>query len=339
MTISPTPRWSFDVIQADWVKERLDDFTSGTVSSVVPAGFDAYARILHPVETPLHGARLVRWRDVANWGGQVLSAQSLWLAVAMPEVKPEHPRPWRSQGPHQGSLYADDARALAAIAGRFTDTPDQCWCCIWEGFGWWSRSWLVAPGQLAPPPPPSPIPIEAKDWPKVHTRYRDYFLYEESLETSFVEAIEILEGHSPNLWWPSDHAWCVGTEIDLDSTYVGGPKPFIDAILQSEELEAFEVGSTDSTSAGLPEWMDHVVDHTVDELLLTGRAAVETSIGRIHFDVDRPNRLHRGIFRYGIDRDGDRGGSGQSPLSKGSDVDLRRQLEFQVEYGLRSLAN
>jgi hypothetical protein len=191
---------------------------------------------------------------------------------------------------------------------------------------------------LATSPPPSPIPIEAKAWPKVHTRYRGYFLYEESLETSFVQAIEILEGHSPNLWWPSDHAWCVGTEIDLDSTYVGGSKPFIDAILQSQELEAFEVGSTDSTSADLPEWMDRVVDHTVDEMLLTGRAAVETSIGGIHFELDRPSRLHRGVFRYEIDCDGDRGGSGQSPLSKDSEDDLRHQLEFQVKYGLRSLA-
>ena len=255
MTMSPTPRWSFDVSQADWVKERLNDLMTGTVSSIVPAGFDAYARILHPVETPLHGDRLVRWRDVANWGGHVLTAQSQWLTVAMPEVQPKHPRPWRSQGPDLGSLYPDDARALTEIAGRFTDTPQRCWCCIWEGFGWWSRSWLLPPGQLATSPPPSPVPIEAKDWPKVHTRYRDYFLYEESLETSFVEAIEILEGHSPNLWWPSDHAWCVATEIDFDSTYVGGSKPFIDAILQSEELEAFEVGSTDTTSADLSEWM------------------------------------------------------------------------------------
>jgi hypothetical protein len=338
MTVSPTPRWSFDVSQADWVKERLDDLMAGTVSSIVPGGFDAYARILHPVETPLHGNRLVHWEEVANWGGQALFAQSQWLAVAMPEVKPAHPRPWRGQGPLQGSLYVDDARALAAIAARFTDTPHQCWCCIWEGFGWWSRSWLIAPGQLALPRPPSPIPIEAKDWPKVDTRYRGYFLYEESLETSFVQAIEVLEGHSPNLWWPTDRAWCVGTEIDLDSTYVGGSKPFIDAILQSEELEALEVGSTESTAADLPEWMNRVVDDTVDELLLTGRAAIESSIGRIHFELDRPSRLHRGVFRYRIDCDGDRGGSGQSPLSRCSDDDLHRRLKFQVEYGLRSLA-
>jgi hypothetical protein len=337
MTMSPDPRWSFDVSQAEWVKERLDDFMAGTVTSIVPAGFEAYARILHPVETPLRGARIIRWQEVANWGGQTLAAQSQWLAVAMPEVKPEHPRPWRSQGPHQGSLYPNDARALAMIAGQFTDTPDQCWCCIWEGFGWWSRSWFTAPGQVAPSPPTSPIPVEAKEWPKVHTRYRDYFLYEESLETSFGESIETLEGHSPNLWWPSDRAWCVGTEIDLDSTYVGGSKQFIDAILQNEELEAFEIGSTDSTLSEVPEWMARLVDRTIDELLSTGREDVKTSIGTIRFELDRPSRLHRGAFRYEIIDDELRGASGNWPLARSSKEDFRRQLPFQVVAGLRSL--
>jgi hypothetical protein len=338
MTMSPTPRWSVDVGQADWVKKRLNDFMAGTVSSIVPTGFDAYARILHPVETPEQGDRLVRWREVANWGDQVLTPQSQWLAVAMPEVKPDLPRPWRSQGPQKGSLYLDDARVLAEIAGQFTETPQQCWCGIWEGFGWWSRVWFSSSGQLATSPPPSPVPIEARDWPKVHTRHRNYLLYEESLDVSFLEAIEALEGHSPNLWWPTDRAWCVGTEIDFDSTYVGGSKPLIDAILQCEELECFQVSSKDSTFADLPQWMVRLVDRTVNELLSIGSARVETSLGRIHFELDRPGRLRRGAFRYVIDHDNFRGGSGHSPLGKVSGEDLRLRLEFQVKGGLRSLA-
>jgi hypothetical protein len=338
MTVPPIPRWSFDVSQADWVAERLDDLMAGTVSSIVPAGFEAYARVLHPVETPARGDKLVRWRDVADWGGQVLTVQSQWLAVAMPEHEPTHARPWRSQGPEVGSLYLDDARALAEIARQFTDTPQRIWCCIWDGFGWWSRSWLLPRGQIALSPPPSPIPIEARDWPKVHTRHRDYFLYEESLVTSFTEAIESLEGHSPNLWWPSDHAWCVGTEIGFNSTFVGGSRSFIAAVLASEELEAFEVSSGDSTFADLPEWMVRVIDHAVDEVLSSGFAAVVTSIGTIRFELDRPSRLRRGVFRYEADRDGVRGGSGQSPLGHLSNEDLRRQIVFQAEYGLRSLA-
>lgn len=73
----------------------------------------------------------------------------------------------------------------------------------------------------------------------------------------------------------------VGTEIDFDSTYVGGSKPFIDAILQSEGLESLEVGSTDSTSVELPERIIAVVNDDVDELLLTGRALGDCRTTRV----------------------------------------------------------
>jgi hypothetical protein len=338
MTMAGPPQWSFDVAEVEWVKERLADLMAGTVSSIVPVGFDAYVQILHPVETPTHGDKLVRWIDVATWGAQVLTAQSQWLAVAMPEHHPPQPRPWRSQGPAAGTLYLDDARALIAIARGFTDTPQQCWCCIWEGFGWWSRGSYGPLGASENSPAPSPIPIDAKQWPKVHTRYRDYFLYEASLDTAFMEAIQTLEGHSPNLWWPSDRAWCVGTEVDASSTYVGGSRALIDAILQSDHLEAFEVVSTDPLRIALPTWIVRLVDRTVDELLATGGATVETSIGNVRFAFDRPRRGRRGLIRYETEHDGRRGGSGQSPLSNGSREELHRQLVFRVEEGLRSLA-
>ena len=336
MTTPPTPHWSFDIGQAEWLKDELDDLMTGTVSAIVPARFESYARILHPVETPLHGDRLVRWRDVADWGGHSLTAQSQWLELAIPEHLPERQRPWRSQGPQQGSLYSGDAQALVEIARRFTSTPEKCWCCIWEGFGWWSRVTYTS-GQSAVPST-GPIPVEAKDWPKVHTPYRDYLLYEEWLETSFLEAIDILEGHSPNLWWPSDLVWCVGTEIDFDSTYVGGSKPFIEAILKSEELEAFALDSTDTTRLEWPEWMIQIVEGSVDDLLSSGRAVFETSLGRMRFELARPSRLRRGLFRYEIERDSLGGGSGQSPLSYSSGENLRRRLRFLVQGALRSLA-
>ena len=60
--------------EAAWVAERLGDFGAG-VTSVVPGGFAAYARILHPAEVPRNGyGRLVRWAEVASWSGMPLSA-------------------------------------------------------------------------------------------------------------------------------------------------------------------------------------------------------------------------------------------------------------------------
>ncbi len=339
MTASAPLHWSIDVDQAAWVNERLSDLMEGTVSSIVPAGFDAYAQILHPVETPAHGDALVRWIDVATWGGQELTARSRWLAVAMPEHAPPQPRPWRSQGPADGTLYLDDARALLEIARDFTDTPRQCWCCIWDGFGWGTRLRYGPLATVASSPVPGPIPIEVRESPRVHTPYRDYFLYEASLDTSFTEAMRTLEGHSPNVWWPADRAWCVGTGIDCDSTFVGGSRAFIDAILDNGRLEAFEVLSTDRLLLDLPQWMLGLIDRTVDELFATGSADIATSIGEVRFEFTRPRLGRRGFVRYEIDAGGQRGGSGESPLGSGSSEDMHRELEFRVREGLRNLAS
>ena len=50
----------------------------------------------------------------------------------------------------------------------------------------------------------------------------------------------------PNLFWPDDRAWCVATEIDFDSTLVGGPARLIDDILEHEAFEAWPVEPSDS---------------------------------------------------------------------------------------------
>ena len=48
---------------------------------------------------------------------------------------------------------------------------------------------------------------------------------------------------SANLWWPADHAWCVATEIDFAWTIVGGSRSCIDAILRDPRLRATETTS------------------------------------------------------------------------------------------------
>ncbi len=51
---------------------------------------------------------------------------------------------------------------------------------------------------------------------------------------------------SPNLFWPADHAWCVASEIDFDSTVVGGSEMLIEALLDADGLETWRVEPDDS---------------------------------------------------------------------------------------------
>ncbi len=50
---------------------------------------------------------------------------------------------------------------------------------------------------------------------------------------------------SPSLMWPDDHAWCLATEVDNDSTLVGGSEALITAVTSSPDLEALPIASNE----------------------------------------------------------------------------------------------
>ncbi len=52
----------------------------------------------------------------------------------------------------------------------------------------------------------------------------------------------------PNLWWPDDRAWCVATELDMQSTYIGGSRACVDQLLGDDRLEVYEVQPSDGIS-------------------------------------------------------------------------------------------
>ena len=58
--------WTTEVAIAGWLVDRIGDFAQG-VGSVVPTGFDAYARVFHPLQ---HGPDR-RWADLAARNGRM----------------------------------------------------------------------------------------------------------------------------------------------------------------------------------------------------------------------------------------------------------------------------
>src|SRR5260221_14178734 len=102
-----TWEWSEDTGQADWIGERLAPFGDFVVTSVVPRGFESYARVLHPAAEPEPGGddRLVRWAGVAAWSGVPLLSDSQFHSIALPRAPPAAPAPWPGQGPRTGGLH------------------------------------------------------------------------------------------------------------------------------------------------------------------------------------------------------------------------------------------
>jgi hypothetical protein len=339
------PRWSSDVHQADWIAERLTPWDEYRVTIFVPAGFEAYARVLHPVDTPEDGGRLVRWADVAEWSGMPLRKDAQFHSIALPPSGDAGPPPFGGRSPQEGTLYPADAAVIAAIARAWTATPDECWFCVWDGFGWDHASVSAVltengqPPEIIEVPRQDPVPAAMRAGPRVRLPNREYLLYQgRAAAVTATAGLHDSPGQCANLWWPADHAWCVASEIDLPWTYVGGPRGFIGAVLADDRIEALPAEPDDPVSR-VEDWVAAWADDLVDGLFARGEASVSTPRGTVGAQLRRPGRLRRGELRIHTTSagDGHATGSSYTPLDTGAD--LRAELTLQLTLALLDLAS
>jgi hypothetical protein len=312
------PRWSSDVRQSDWIAPRLTPWEGDyTAAVVVPAGFEAYARVLHPAQVPEHGDRLVRWAEVAAWSGMPLRRDAQFHSIALPPAGPAEPPPYHGQGPRDGSLYVPDAEALAGILQGWTVTPEDCWFCVWDGYGWAS-----APS-LGP----------AREAPRVQLPHRSYLLYQGPAEAALtLPGLDGTFGQCPNVWWPADRAWCVASEIDLPWTYVGGPCGLIDAILADDRIEALPAAPDDRVSR-VEDWVAAWIDQLLESLLAQGTASLSTPRGSVDARLRRPHGTGHGDLRIEVTRLDGGSGSSWALLDRGEESlpgDVRSYLTSAV---------
>lgn len=293
--------WSTAVDHTRWLADRLGDHSKNTVADVVPAGFDAYARVLHPAKdaTP-GGRRLIRWRDVAAWSGRPMEAEAPFHAVAIPQEPVAAAPPWSGQGPCQGTLAVADTRALCAVVRRHTRTPEDCWFCLWDGYGWTGVPLTSRDGDGdggAVVRTDDPIPVAVRAGPRVELPDRSYLLYRGPVECALVEWGERSHHQTANLWWPEDRAWCVASEIDLAWTYVGGSVALVRALVGNPGLEAVEVAPDSPVSVVEPR-ISRLVVPAVEALLRDGEATLVTTVGSVEAELQLPRRAGRGSLRY-----------------------------------------
>lgn len=302
--------------EADWIAERLAPLGRG-VTSVVPNGFDAYARVLHPAEEPDHGSRLVRWAEVSAWSGLALRADAQFHGVALPAEHPGRPAPWRSQGPRQGRLFLSDAEALSELLRGFTTTPDECFFCLWNGYAFGGVP-LTLRGTPPALPLPDPVPDAVRQGRLVSLPDREYWLYTGPVEAITAPAV-LGRGQTANLAWPADHAFCVASEIDLTSTYVGGSAVLIERLVADGRIEAL-IASPDDSIYEVEPLVAALVEVATDELLDSGHAIIVTSQGRIEAFLERPTRRREGSLRFHLDRDGGSSGGGGGSVHHREDL-------------------
>ena len=204
-----------DVSPARWVEEGLAQ-KFATVGALIPRGFGSYARLFHPARN--ESDERVRWSEVAAWSGRTVHPLMAFEGISTPMSDfGIGDAPW-SEDPTHGSLDEEDAIALAEYLAGFTGTPERCFFAVWEGYGKFSpgaMSILSTSGGTAMSPPDEVLTAG-----RIKGIGRDYLLYSGRL-SAIASFFAGFWHDSPSIWWPEDRAWCVATDIDLDSTYIG----------------------------------------------------------------------------------------------------------------------
>jgi len=234
---------------AAWLASRI---TRGSdwVTSTVGTGYRAYARLFHPLDD---GPDAPRWADLAARHGRIMHPSAQWEHISS-TVAPADTMS-RSRGfpgePHIGNLHPEALASLCTLLRDHTATSEDCWFAVWDGWGWQhpgAHAILQATRTGEPTTPINDAP-ESKRLnlaaPKFCLSDRDYCLFHGPVDAAtrigdWVTA-DWFDPQSPSLFWPADRAWCVATEIDFDSTLIGGTPDLIAAVTSSAHLEALPI--------------------------------------------------------------------------------------------------
>ena len=157
--------WTADVDAGDWIAAGLDRPWRNTVHDVIPRGFPAYARVLHPVtrerpvdrEWPADGDRAaweallseafevdveqVTWDQVAAAFGTVMHPLAQWTRLVRADPResrfgqPRDVEGWRYDSPREGQLDAASWSLLARVLADHTASPHDGGVAVWEGWG------------------------------------------------------------------------------------------------------------------------------------------------------------------------------------------------------------
>jgi hypothetical protein len=210
-----------DVSRGVWISSGRRRGEPGTVGSLVPAVFEAYARILHPAVRYAGDDDVeVSWAEVAAHNGTVAHPLMQWASITRSwdfTSSDSQPPVW-DDSPSEGHLAVPVAGRLAGVLARHTATPGECLFGRWDGFGY----------DLASPDVPPRLLLRGG---------HDVILVQGTVTDATRNLAPEPHEQSANLWWPADQAWCVVTDIDLMSTYVGGSAACIADLLAAPGLE------------------------------------------------------------------------------------------------------
>ncbi len=244
-----------DLSVGGWIAPRLCGF-GGRVCCIVPAGFAGYVRVLHPAADQ-QGAQ-ASWARVCEQTGRVAHPLMQWQAISTAPRTGGQTRAssWPGRAPEVGNAPPAVLAAMLEVLAGFTVDPAGCYHAVWDGWGWLDGGGVTTfsypesePRPFRPPPLPPALPGEVLAGPRLRHPGRDYLLFRGPLRAALGIGHQITADwrlpQSPSLLWPADRSWLLATEVDFDSTLVGGSAELVRELLQATRLEAWPVGVDD----------------------------------------------------------------------------------------------
>ncbi|MEA9985045.1 MULTISPECIES: hypothetical protein [Subtercola] len=248
----------------EWIRGRLRGW--GRVGSVIPHGLDAYARVFHPARifrvgfgfnddaaprrTVIEhavpgrdvGESLCAWAEAARHLGRVMHPLAQWSSISGAAIgaSVDLENGWRLDAPRDGRPEPELlARLVQAVLA--TDPPSRTVSVgVWNGWGTHpDDAWALRNGE------------------RLRLPGREYVVFAARLgdlaDAAWADGAGIGRkwgmGPMPQLVWPSGREWCIASEIDWNSTIVGGSRGLIERILSAPEVEALEVAIDDDLSS------------------------------------------------------------------------------------------
>ena len=240
-----------------WIESRLaGEF--GAVSQHVPPVFDAYARIFHRVGDSK--GKNVTWNDVAKCLGRTAHPEMQWhQLVGSSDPDNFAGSKWTGSGPRMGELEIEELDRLCRVLFEHTADSESCFFGLCVIHGWVEDA--LSSKERRKPQLRLPLgrdhvifsgPLSAVDQigdANVNRPGLLEFGVDSTQATRQSSSTDHFWRKAPHLIWPMDRSWLVVSEVDFDSTLVGGTARLVKALVADPGLETYEVEPNTSLTA------------------------------------------------------------------------------------------
>jgi hypothetical protein len=205
-------------------------------------------------------AREVAWDRLVTFGPSGFQGYARLRFLPDPEFA----------GQHEGDVQVDDdvpseserLGAAVEVLRRHTRTPDDCYFCLWDGWGSNTDGDEEMPaaepftGVARPGWQRAPTTAGSASRPRVVVPHRAFFLFHGTLDDLGQWDLTEVWPDQPGLGvpdpafiWPADHAWCVANDVDPHWAGIGASADAIDELERHSLLDVVPADPTDQQPA------------------------------------------------------------------------------------------